>query len=635
MRMTRLAFLNFKSSFKSYLSLVVSLAFTILVFLNFQNIIYSDSFAVLGEHNERYIRMLVQTVSFVLGCFMFFFIWYSTNVFLTKRKREIGTYIFMGLSNQKIGKLYMTETVMIGLAALILGIVFGTITTGLFQMILLALSDIAVDIRFQFSLPPILITAGVYSVIYMIFVFKGYLNIVRSSVLSMISAAKQNEYVRQNIVVLLVKTMLGIGVLGAGYYMAIKDGGQEVMGNVLIATVLVTVGTYLLFGGLIPLVFQALAKSKRFLYCRQRCLWINNMIFRMKKNYRTYAMVCILVLCSVTALATGFAMKYRHDNMVHFRNTYTFQLMSNQADLNERAVEILEEKNHIVYSTEIPMLCLDASEFETKFTYRSYAVLPYSGLKRLAEEAGFSFDFKEPDENEVITLSHLYLLSLYTSHSFQDVTIHGKAYHEIADSSVPYLGYLQESTSFYVLNDKEYEKLLPLGQQLYTYNYRVENLDAFAQTKEALDVLVSNTEEVYTGRVAIDPDSHETDWIKVLYSLCIFMFMVFILASGSIMFMKLYNDAFEEKERYLIMRKLGFEERALKKAVVRELGTAYALPFFVMCISSYFSVHALEKMMHTTLLSIHLLSVAVVLAIFLLCYLLSVGVYERNASISG
>ncbi len=634
MRMTRLAFLNFKSSFKSYLSLVVSLAFTILVFLNFQNIIYSDSFAVLGEHNERYIRMLVQTVSFVLGCFMFFFIWYSTNVFLTKRKREIGTYIFMGLSNQKIGKLYMIETVLIGLAALILGIVFGMITTGLFQMILLALSDIAVDIRFQFSLPPILITAGVYSVVYMIFVLKGYLNIVRSSVLSMISAAKQNEYVRQNSVVLLIKTVLGIGVLGAGYYMAIKDGGQEVMGNVLIATVLVTVGTYLLFGGFIPLVFQALAKNKRFLYCRQRCLWINNMIFRMKKNYRTYAMVCILVLCSVTALATGFAMKYRHDNIVHFRNTYTFQLMSNQADLNERAEEILEEKNHIVYSAEIPMLYLDVSEFETKFTYRSYAVLPYSGLKRLAEEAGFSFDFTEPDEDEVITLSHLYLLSLYTSHSFQDVTIHGKVYHEIADSSVPYLGYLQESVSFYVLNDKEYEELLPLGQQFYTYNYRVENLDAFAQTKEALDVLVSNTEEIYTGRVAIDPDSHEMDWIKVLYSLCIFMFMVFILASGSIMFMKLYNDAFEEKERYLIMRKLGFEERALKKAVVRELGTAYALPFFVMSISSYFSVHALEKMMHTTLLSIHLLSVVVVLAIFLLCYLLSVGVYERNASIS-
>lgn len=635
MRMTRLAFLNFKSSFKNYLSLVISLAFTILVFLNFQNIIYSDSFAVLGEKNAEYIGILVKVISFVLGCFMFFFIWYSTNVFLAKRKREIGTYIFMGLSNQKIGKLYMIETVLIGLSAFILGIIFGVITTGLFQMLLLALSDIAVDIKFRFLFRPVLITAGVYCVIYLIFVVKGYLNIVRSSVLSMISAAKQNEYVKQNIGILLMKTVLGVGILGVGYYMAIKDGGQEVMGNVLIATVLVVAGTYLLFGGLIPLVFQALVKNKRFLYRGQRCLWINNVIFRMKKNYRTYAMVCILVLCSVTALATGFAMKYRYESMVHFRNTYTFQLVSNQPDLRERASEILEEKNDIVYNSELPVLNLDASEFETLYTFRNYAVLPYSGLERLAKEAGLPFELREPSEDEVITLSHLYLLSLYTDRSYREIKIHGKAYREIADTNIPYLGYLQESISYYVLNDKEYEKLLPVGQELYTYNYCVKNADSFAETRDALDVLVSSTEENYTGRVAIDPYSHESDWIKVLYSLCIFMFMVFILASGSIMFMRLYNDAFEEKERYQIMRKMGFDECALRKAIVRELGTAYALPFLVMSVSSYFSVHALEKMMYTDLIPVNLVSVAVVFAIFFVCYLLAVRVYGRNTGISG
>ncbi len=52
-----------------------SLAFTILVLFNFQNIIYSESFAVLGEHNKEYIDMLVQTVTVVLCCFMFFFRW--------------------------------------------------------------------------------------------------------------------------------------------------------------------------------------------------------------------------------------------------------------------------------------------------------------------------------------------------------------------------------------------------------------------------------------------------------------------------------------------------------------------------------------------------------------------------------
>ena len=51
MGMIRLAILNFKSGFKNYLSLVMSLAFTVLVFLDFQNILYSDAFEVLGTRN--------------------------------------------------------------------------------------------------------------------------------------------------------------------------------------------------------------------------------------------------------------------------------------------------------------------------------------------------------------------------------------------------------------------------------------------------------------------------------------------------------------------------------------------------------------------------------------------------------
>ena len=102
MSMIRLALINFKNSFRNYLSLILSLAFTILVLFNFQNLIDSEAFEVLGSKNQEYVEIIVQVISVVLGCFMFFFLWYSTNVFLTRRKKEIGIYVFMGLSNEKI-----------------------------------------------------------------------------------------------------------------------------------------------------------------------------------------------------------------------------------------------------------------------------------------------------------------------------------------------------------------------------------------------------------------------------------------------------------------------------------------------------------------------------------------------------
>lgn len=622
MRMTRLAYMNFKSSFKSYLSLVISLAFTILVFFNFQNMLYSDTFIALGERNQDNINMLIRAISFVMGCFMFFFIWYATNVFLTKRKKEIGIYVFMGLSNQKIGMLYMLETAMIGLVALVTGIVFGMITSGLFQMIMIAISDIAVEIQFRFSIKPVMITVGVFLMIYLLFVLKGYCNILRSSVLNMISATRQNEYVKQNKIVLFFKAIFGVCVLGAGYYLAIKDGGQEVMGNVLIATVLVTCGVYLLFGGIIPLLFQTFAGNKAFLYSRQRCLWVNQVIFRMKKNYRTYAMVCILVLCSLTALATGFAMKYRYDNMVLFDNTYTFQFLSNQTDFGKKATQLIEEMTEIAYQSEIPVSCSENDDM----------IVSYSDVKQLAGETELEFELIEPAEDEIICLSHLTLLTLINQQE-EKIEIQGSQYRQTATIRIPYLGYLQRQEDIYLVNDKEYEKIKTLGEELIVYNYKISDNSAYQQTKAALDVLVSNTETNYTGRVAIDPESGDMEWIKVLHTLCIFLFMVFIVAGGCIMFMKLYNDAFEEKERYLVMRKLGFEEKVLKKSIARELATAYILPFMIMTISAYFSVHALEKMMYANLFSIYVVSVLIVFVVFVVCYCFSVAVYQRNVGI--
>ena len=634
MSMVKLAVQNFKSSFRNYLSLILSMAFTILIFLNFQYIVFSDAFAMLGEQNKDNIDIVVNAILIVLGCFMFFFIWYSTNVFLTRRKKEIGIYVFMGLSNQRIGKLYMMECLMTGILAMILGVGFGVLVTQLFQMILLAISDISVEIRFHFEPEPILITIAVYLIMYGIFVIKGYVSIVRSSVLEMVSANRQNEYVRQKGWLLIGKAVVGIIVLGAGYYLAVKDGGQEVMGNVLIAVVLVIIGVYLLFGGFIPFVFQKLEKNKKFLYQKQRTLWVSNVIFRMKKNYRSYAMTSVLMLCSVTALATGFAMKMRYDNIVHFRNTYTYQIVSVRQGIGEEIADLIKKDNQIDYSNEIPMLQLDPSLYHAQYEGEQYVLLSYSEVAQAAEDAGLAFEMEEPAADELIEAGNVPLISIITEESGITITLDGKEFRQTDDVEVPYLGYLQESMSFYIVNDQVYREFQSKGQQLYTYNYRIDDIYNYEASMDELDTIVSNTPDSQTGRIAIDPRNPEGEWIKILYSVCVFMFLVFTLASGSILFMKLYNDAFEERERYGVLRKLGFSQKTIEKSISRELLMTYALPFLVMALSSFFSVHALAKMTHTSLLTVNVVSVGVTLVIFLICYLCSILVYRKNISLS-
>ena len=621
MRMFRLAFINFRNSFRSYLSLVFSLAFTILVLFNFQNIIYSESFAVLGEHNKEYIDMLVQTVTVVLCCFMFFFLWYATNVFLTRRKREIGIYIFMGMSNRRIGSLYVIEISLVGITALVTGVGLGALLGGLFQMIMGAVSDIAVDVRFGVSWEAGKVTGVLFLAMYLFFALKGYWNITHSSVLGMISAARQNEYVRLPKTVLCAKAVLGVAVLSSGYYLANVGGMLNMMKNLLEAVVLVIIGVYLLFGGLIPLAFQTVAANKQFLYSRQRCLWVNQMIFRMRKNYRTYAMVCIVGICSITALATGFAMKERYHNLINFDNQYTFQLLTNQSGLGEKAAALISGAGDIACQTSLEALSVDDV----------HLVLKCSEVKRVAQERGAKSDLPEPADGETFYLSHQVLMTFIFNEKPVPVTIGGKEYLETQTIRDPYIGYMQrEMGCFYVVSDSAYERLKGQGTTLYIHNYKLADDNDFEAARTALDVLISNTEENFTARVAVDPFDNDLDWVRMLHALCICMFMVFVVASGCIMFMKLYNDSYEEKERYLVLRKLGFSPGVLSASIARELLSAYMLPFVVMAVSAYFSVLALGRLMRTSLLSIYVVSTSVVLVVFVFCYILSVAVYRRN-----
>lgn len=628
MSLAKLSIMNFKASFKNYVSLIISLAFTVLIIFNFFNLMDSSIMESLGKINSQNIKIVIQCVIVVLSCFMFFFIWYATNVFLTKRKKEIGVYVFMGLTNQRIGKLYMLETVLIGLVALVMGIGFGILISQLFTMTLVTISDIEVNLSFEISLSAILWSSLIYFIVYMIFVFKGYINLVRSSVLDMVSANRQNEYVKQNKVILFLKAILGIIILILGYYYAIKEGGMETMANALLAVILVIIGVYLLFGGFIPLIYQTLASNKRFLYKKQRTLWINQIIFRMKKNYRTYAIVTVLMICALTALATGVAMHERCQMIHDFENVYTYQIFSQQANLQNEFMQVIEEHNDVQYSSYIEMLQIEGSYASTTHQKNTFALIPYSQLKELAQDSHQAFELKQPQNDEVIDLAHQYILSLITTDELEDIQIQNQVYDTIQRTTVPYLGYLQEQVSFYCVSDEEYERLRSAGASLYVYNYKIENTKMLNASVEDIQ-----QHQDCAGLIKIDPQNDSNQWIQMLYPVCIFMFMVFIFASGSIIFMKLYNDAFEEKERYRVLRKIGISTKTLKAGVQKELLLTYIVPFLLMSLSSYFSVHALANMMQTDLLSVNILSVGVIAIFFVVCYGLSVVIYCQNAGI--
>lgn len=626
MSLFRLAVWNFKRSVREFGALVLSLSFSVFIFFNFQNVIYSQAMDVLMEFRKDLIDSVLQAASIVFGVFLFFFIWYAANVFLNQRKKEIGIYIFMGLDNKRISRMYALESAMVGLFSLAFGLIFGVLFSKLFQMLLLKLSEISVDVEFSFSLQPVLNTGGMFLVIYGFMILKGCHTLKNSSVLNLLSGARQKEIRQENKVLTALRILAGTAALILGYLAALDTGGLQGLVRMVQAVVLVIVGVYLLYSGLIPAILRLLTRNKKFLYRKERTLWINNLAFRIKKNYRTYAMVTVLMICSVTLMALAIALKQRYDKMENFDQVYTCQVLNYDGTLDgEEILKGIEEENPVEYWNEYTLLNLPSEMFDTKYNQVMYVLAPYSQVKEGAQKAGLEFPYEELKDNQVVEFFHEILFTLVGTNEDRTVKIGEKTYDRIDTTTTPYLGKIQTYFEIYMVSDRTYEELKSQGSLLYVYNYRLENPDNMDASRPWIQTLSEKGEPGMTGVSYTEDSLNEDSYIRVTYSLCLFMFVTLMLAAGSIIFLKIGNEAYEDGERYEILEKMGIPRKTLGKAVRNEICFAYYCPFLLMTISSYFSVRALGELMQEDLTQVNIWSALFVLILFTVICCVSVN----------
>ena len=136
----------------------------------------------------------------------------------------MGTFIFMGLDNKQLGKMYFFEMMMVGMISIVSGILTGIAFSKLFGMLFFKLSDIEASIPFDFQFITAIKTALIFLVLYAFLMGKGYFNIVRTSVKDMLSANRQSEFKKANGFMTFFKALISLLILCAGYYFALQIG---------------------------------------------------------------------------------------------------------------------------------------------------------------------------------------------------------------------------------------------------------------------------------------------------------------------------------------------------------------------------------------------------------------------------
>lgn len=625
-----IAYNNFKSNIRTYLAFFISMVFSVVVLTNFELLRYGDAINVLQGENKNFTLSVLVAVIMILSVFLFFFIWYATNIFFKNRSKEIGILSFMGLDLYTIGKIYFVENMLIGVSSCITGIVIGIITSRFFQVVIIKLSGFDINVSNGLSMEAILYTILIFMSIFMVMAIKGFITICRSSVINLINTSKKQEKIPKIGIGIYILAIVSIIVIGYGYYLStnIRTGNIT---SVIPVIAIIIVGTYGLFKSVVPVIFDIIIKNKKILFKGNNIIAINNINYRLNKNYKTYAIIAIIITTTISTLGASVAMKYIHQNAQEQRNVYTASIVSmNKDEVNKTKIEnIIKDTNKIKYSVNLELTILENTDSKDIYD-KTDAIMKYSDFSSILKENGHDEELKEYSDklvkgNNVIELkSPQTIVSIPTKEAH--INIDGHLYNiSKGKVKVPVLG-TGFNQSIIVVNDDTYFKLRDKGQQVYFYGakvYQEENSQMmFKNLEKNINLKNSYIQNGYKGL-------NEGQWMKFAYVVLVFLFLVFVLVAGSIIYMKIYSDAYEDKGKYKILLKIGTTEKDINRAILKEVAIFYTLPMLSATISSYFALRLAGDLLMTNLFGIYILSLVICLIIFIIYGAVSVSKFKR------
>ncbi|MCF6463473.1 FtsX-like permease family protein [Clostridium sp. Cult1] len=603
----KIAIINFKRNIRTYGLYLMAMIFSVATYYNFVSMRYNPQFLEAKEVSA-YIESSSMAASMLMIIFLIFFIVYSSNFFLNQRKREIGVYAFMGIDNYKIAFIFASEGLLLGIMSVIFGLGVGILFSKLFMMMLAKVALLNIRIGFFISKKAFIETITIYSIILGITFLKGYLDIIRTNLIDLMNSLKKEEELPK---INYFKGIVSIVIIGIAYYIAINYKRFGFGTSLMVTVLLIIWGTYWLFGSFFSMIIRYCINKKEFLYKRTNIISISNTAFRIKNNYRTLTAVAILVTTCITSFGTVSSLKYYVDENHKIEVPYTITYISDNQEEIVKVDKIIANSNHKLELKE-----------KANFLYvpdRQVVVVSLSTFRNII------WDLKVKNSENIISEFNLskdevgyierpgVMMSIIAK---DDIVLGDKKYDVKVNTKSPLFG---NGVPFpcLVVNDDEYEILKSKFIEKQFNGIILDNPeDTKDLTFELAEVLPAES-GLYTYFIA---GARFYDFTGIVYFLGAFLFLVFVFATGSIIYFKTLSQSFEDKGKYGILKKLGTTDLEIHQSVSKQVGMLFILPLIVGIIHSMVAILVLSDIMKCSLIKPTIISIGIFALIYGIFY---------------
>lgn len=615
MKLRVMAISNIKHNFRKYALYFFSLCFSVFTAYAFLGLMQNKSVAAAFNTDTRYQAMLI-AFGVIIGVFVFFFMINSNQSFIRARKKEISTYALFGMTNGKIGKLLFLETMIVGTAALVIGIGLSIFFSKFVAMILIKMtvSEFSGKVLFSIDVLSILATIGIFFIFFCVLGLSGLFAINRFELVDLFKAEKSSEGNPKGSWIIL---FISMALIAGGYFLASNSNSGTVINSTITILALVISGTYFFFWGGLPKVLNIIKKNKKSYYKATNLVAVTSFAHRIRSVGFALATIAVLSAVATTAIATGFTLYANTEKNAYESIGYDLYFYGNQEKvlddiykaIEKHGAKVTEEQTVQRYFVDPiiePVIIGERHYFaEEDVKLRIYSESVYNNLLSISK-----YDYEIVDIKD--TQQAAYVMP-YLSDELEKAMM-GKEI-KLGETSVE-VSQTQKCmyTSFgawhtLVIEDNLFDELLAAGhiKDSYEAGDKLDRATVINYTKSMSMELSRDLNKILSGntsyRIAYNHYSEGLRIFGLVRFIGFFMSAVVILMTASMLYFKQIMAAEEERHLYRILRKLGMDAKLQQKVIVKRLFPVFLIPLLVGIIHSIFAMKSADTMVFSNMIS--------------------------------
>ena len=608
----RLAFDGIRKNKRLYLPYILTqigmiMMYYIVIFLR-----YGESLK--GTFGEGTVSIVLMLGGWVIAIFACIFLFYTNSFLIRRRKKEFGLYNILGMDKKNISILLFWESLITSAISLFCGLVLGVALSKLAELGLVKAIG-GTDISYVFYVSPtaILLTVGVFAVIFLLLFINSVRQIMGASAVTLIRSENLGEKPPKANPLL---GIIGAALLIGAYITAVVI--TEPLSAILvffIAVIMVIIGTYLLmiFGSV--LLCRFLQKRKNYYYKPNHFISVSSMTYRMKRNGAGLASVCVLATMVLVMISSTTCLLFGTEDSVNTRYPRDI-VLSTGFD----TIDGLDDSNIEKVAAGVDSLAASHKANASNFaSYRSVVTVGTisNGGKLVAGDTGVTigsnsnayicFDVVPIEDynavmgtNETLEPDEVIVYGYRMKYKYDTVTLGDGRTYKVKKTADSFLidgdSAVNIASSIYIFVPDFKSAATDFAKPenhngVRTVNYKYfrffdTDLDTAGERALCNDYIDATKPAMssYGNMITFSIDSGNVgrdDYYSAfgsLFYLGVMLSVVFIFAAVLIIYYKQVSEGYEDQSRFEIMQKVGMTKKEIRKSINSQLLTVFFLP---------------------------------------------------------